>query len=135
MNKERLLKLADHLETGTLGHKVFDFTKYNATKNGFLPLNNRCGYMGCAIGECPVVWPDDWEFRPDPLLKGETWVGGSGIKWFDVTCEELLHLFAPYFQRVTVYGGIPLGDDATKEEVAANIRAFVARKEEAKVPK
>ena len=129
MNKERLLKLADHLEHGKLGHKVFSFLHFNARKDGDGHRVNRCGYMGCAIGECPIVWPDDWEFKPEPLLQGYTWPGKSGIAWFDITADEFNHLFIPYAQHPILYGGTELGADATKEQVTANIRAFVAHKE------
>ena len=129
MNKERLLKLADHLEHGKLGHKVFNFEVYNTRKDGDYPRVNRCGYMGCAIGECPIIWPEDWEFMPYPVLKGTRWSDRSGVKWFDITLAEFRRLFTPYNQHPDRYGGIALGDDATKEQVAANIRAFVAHKE------
>ena len=29
MNKERLLKIADHLEHGQMGHEVFDYSVFN----------------------------------------------------------------------------------------------------------
>lgn len=66
MNKERLLKLAEHLEVGELGHEVFDFTVYGG-----------CGFAGCALGECPTVFPDDWAFRGlTPMLRD-----GARVFW------------------------------------------------------
>ena len=129
MNKERLLKLADHLEHGKLGHKVFDFGVYNLRKDEGAPAKGRCGYMGCAIGECPIVWPEHWQFGPAPVLWGYRWTLESGIAWFDITADEFSHLFLPHGQYPEDYGGTELGIDATKEQVAANIRAFVAHKE------
>lgn len=61
MNKERLLKLADHLEFGTLGHRVFNFSRLN--EGTVINKDTLCKTNGCAIGECPIVFPEDWEFR------------------------------------------------------------------------
>ncbi len=126
MNAERLLKLADHLENGKLGHEVFDFGQYNAgdmNKNG-------CGTNGCAIGECPIVFPEDWEFRGlvPKLIAMPTWdATDSGQFYFDITLDQYKHLFIPECQ-IEEYGGIELYENATKEQVAANIREFVKRK-------
>ena len=49
MNRERLLRLADHLDHGKLGHEEFDFKQYNDT------TESMCGTAGCAIGECPIL--------------------------------------------------------------------------------
>jgi len=63
MREDRLLILADHLLYGSLGHKVFDFNTYNTYDNPFeKPLEGvprGCGTHGCAIGECPVIWPEE----------------------------------------------------------------------------
>lgn len=53
--KKRLRKLADHLMHGKLGHKRFDFNEYNLPSEGF--DEKGCGTAGCAIGECPIVFP------------------------------------------------------------------------------
>ncbi len=133
---DRLLKLADHLEHGQLGHKKFNFGVFNASVNGDHSVKSKCGYMGCAIGECPIAFPEDWAFdeRGHPCLLenfglfrfDEECV--SGCEFFGVNNDEFDHLFVPENQYVKIYGGIDLGRDATKEQVAANIRAFVALK-------
>ncbi len=59
MHRERLLKLAEHLEHGELGHDYFDIQSFNEGSSAKKP----CGSAGCAIGECPIVFPHDWVFR------------------------------------------------------------------------
>lgn len=55
----RLLKLAEHLERGKLGHKTFDMGTLNSG-----PRDKKgCGTSGCAIGECPIVFPKYWRFK------------------------------------------------------------------------
>lgn len=44
--KDRLLKIAEHLEAGKLGHKKFDFRYFN---NGAKDARG-CGTSGCAVG-------------------------------------------------------------------------------------
>lgn len=56
---DRLRQLADHLLNGKLGHQIFNFAFYN---DRFI---NKCGTSGCAIGECPIVFPDDWIWTED----------------------------------------------------------------------
>lgn len=125
MNKERLLQLAEHLEHGKLGHKVFDFSQYNNS------IENTCGTMGCAIGECPIIWPNDWKFSifgtPRMSTKPMETLAATR-EWFDIDDESRLHLFTPFNQLVHIYGGESLDGEATKEQVAANIRAFVEKK-------
>ena len=130
MNKERLLKLADHLENGNLGHKYFSFSVWNSDdwQDG---ADVKCGTMGCAIGECPFVWPDDWKFDTDgePVLDGKIGVHDSVVDWFELSKDEGRHLFIPQKQSPVVFGGKYVDGDATKYEVAANIRAFVEKEE------
>jgi hypothetical protein len=136
MNKERLLKLAEHLEAGKFGvdgTKKFYFSCYNLVPRNW-EKKNVCGTAGCAIGECPVVFPDDWMFDNygDPILSIQPhWsTKGAGMYYFQLTERQYEHLFIPTFQDTEVYGGEDLGDDATPEEVAANILAFIELMEE-----
>lgn len=125
MHKERLLKLAEHLETGKLGHEVFDFSQYNNSGT------NICGTAGCAIGECPIIWPNEWVFNwlGTPILKDENNSLKSAIIFFQIKEAERMHLFEPNKQIISLYDGEHLFSNATKEQVAANIREFVKRKE------
>lgn len=138
MNRERLLKLADHLEKGKLFHDMFNFGLYSTAHetNPIIPAAvggvTTCGTMGCALGECPTVFPDDWVLvRGYPNLISEVLEGyaaaprSSAAQFFDIDQEEVDHLFYPTMQQCGKYGGKKLCMYASKEEVAANIRAFV----------
>lgn len=59
---DRLKLLAHHLISGHLGHKKFDYASYN---DGMEGSQNRCGTIGCAIGECPIIFSADWAFAND----------------------------------------------------------------------
>lgn len=69
MNKERLLKLANHLEFGVLGHISFNFSRLN--EGSIINEKTLCKTNGCAIGECPIAFPEDWEFRQFGASIGE----------------------------------------------------------------
>lgn len=128
MNKERLLKLADHLENGELAHKVFDYSTYNSTPGEYLDIN-VCGTAGCAIGELPAVWPGVFVWYGSTILKiGNHYssTGGSARSWFDLNNHEYEFLFIPSeLQSMESMAINPLGKTATKEQVAQHIRRFV----------
>lgn len=139
-DKERLLKLADHLRNGKLGHKVFDFSVWNEGAT----YGHPCGTRGCAIGEMPVIDPEKWTWLiPDsgsgypsfrrtkifPVLKGHEDVTESGCIYFDISEKQFNMLFTHTDDRTVdslpFYGMATLAFNATKEQVAANIEAFV----------
>jgi hypothetical protein len=117
----RLTQLADHLESGKLGHDLFDFNTYHNAQ--------PCGTSGCAIGECPTLWPRHWEMTIGPILrdfqKGVCSIEESACWWFGIDEREFRHLFMPYGQEPRLYGGTHCHQDVTRYEVAANIRAFL----------
>jgi len=144
--KKRLLKLAEHLETGKLGHKKFDFGKYNSEKDPHTEVKPySCGYAGCALGECPIVFPKLWQFSIDgtPALRtsnrDNAYLDGAreSQEFFGITYNEAGALFVPngeWCNGDTWYETAPwnkkvLIDSATKKQVAAAIRRFVAWKE------
>lgn len=122
MNKERLLTLANHLKYGKLGHEKFDFSIYNNA-------TAKCGTMGCALGECPIIWPEDWKFYKnydgDPVLIGEYPPSSliSAIRWFNLSPGEAVYLFIPCCIYSTRGESLPA--TATKEEVADRILDFI----------
>lgn len=131
MRKARLLKLADHLDKGKLIHKEFYFGKYNDGPLQNIGKIKNCGTRGCAIGECPAVFPEHWKFADsfDPILKNsET---GSPVEdaeyFFDIDYNEYSHLFLPTCQHTQKFGGKSTDDTTTRKQVASNIRAFVKR--------
>lgn len=134
--KERLSKLADHLDSGKLGHKKFDFDHWNHVQFGEDFDDKGCGTCGCAIGECPIIFPRQWEFRANfPVLKKiqnqheecVTPVTKSGTEFFGLEHPEFRHLFTPMGQDTEAYGGKTLSAKARRKSVASNIREFVAR--------
>ncbi len=139
--KNRLLKLADHLEKGKLGHKKFDFNVYDIgqriiSKN-VIGQKINCGTNGCAIGECPVLFPRQWFFYElnRPMLRSHGSTQQSGEDFFGISQEEYRHLFLPSdkwetTQQPKLFGGRILGPRAKKQSVANNIRAFIKKKEE-----
>jgi hypothetical protein len=127
---DRLTKIAEHLERGQLGHEEFYFGHWNADEQYNQLEENGCGYCGCAIGEAPFVFPDEWHFKDGvPVLREaphDCFAAWSGMRFFDLPRAAFEHLFLPLEQEPMVYGGKILFADATREEVAANIREFIA---------
>lgn len=94
VHERRLRKLANHLLHGQLGHEKFDLRFFNL--GAVAP--NTCGTTGCAIGECPIAFPRDWEFdvNRSPVLKGKPGLTkGSGLEFFGLTNGEFNYMFIP----------------------------------------
>lgn len=53
---QRLSQLADHLDSSNRGLDRFDFAHTCCVNQGPYP----CGTSGCAMGEMPALWPDEW---------------------------------------------------------------------------
>jgi hypothetical protein len=146
MNKERLLKLANHLLTGELGHEYFEFSHFNHGKHHDpKKVEIRCGSRGCALGECPIVFPEDWmftlydykkEYSSFPVLsigrRKDTFV--DAMIFFDINDHETQVLFNPYMTSfvLRIDGVIirTLSKFASKEEVANQLIEFVKLKED-----
>lgn len=122
-NIARLQQLADHLLTGKLGHKVFYFNCFNKIIIGDLSKNpeNTCGTHGCAIGECPILWPEYWHFDEVgyPIIKGEFFVFDSIQTFFGLSEFDAEYLFTDWHNK-------KLTGNSTKEEVAAQILLYIA---------
>ena len=122
-NKSRLLKIVRHAEKGILGHKVFDFS----TVNDHTP--NKCGTNGCLIGEMPIIFPKEWYFGEEgyPRLFNDDDFGISErMRYFlGIDYSAINHLFFPNHQLTDLFNGEILGRNATRYEVAKNIREFL----------
>ena len=128
--RNRLKKLADHLNNGELFHKKFDFSTWNVNPRNEL-TSNKCGYAGCAIGECPGVFPRFWKFSlmGNPVLKNNLHNNTMyNIElFFGLELSAAQHLFVPGYQLPSAFGGKVLGDRATRKAVAKNIYKFLER--------
>jgi len=127
MNKDRLLKLAEHLEKWDVPTEEIKGWNFNEFYS-----HGECGTLACAIGLCPYIWPDEWErtkWGPQPKADGV-----HSSRWFDIPYELYTVLFDPI--GVDMIDEFPLwtwyketGPDATPNQVAANIRACVTWEE------
>jgi hypothetical protein len=132
LHRKRLEKLATHLEKGKLGHDKFDFSALHDVTS--------CGTAGCALGECPTVFPRQWKlsgsYHPDPRLRRTRKAPGDSFcdaeYFFGLTGSEAMHLFHPNEQNTDAFGGKHLGESATRRQVASNIRAFIKKMEKTK---
>jgi hypothetical protein len=126
---DKLRKVENHLRNGILAHKVFDFSTIDKGEIG----ENGCGTNGCAIGELPVIFPDDFVYDTDGdviVTNPKEGVYQSSVweeidNFFGITSNMSNHLFVPEAQDRYKYGGNELDKEATKEEVADNIAAFI----------
>lgn len=133
MNASRLLKLADHLESGNRRHATFDIEMICSGET--LPDGSYCGTAGCALGELPACFPGSFYYHRYQnriwVVKfvGDTtpWpsVFSSAAVFFGISNEAVSHLFQPGAQVPSVYGGNFLSKAATAKQVAEHIRDFV----------
>jgi len=147
-----LRQLANHLLNGNLGHKVFDFSTFN--KNPKIKFDemgiNECQTNGCAAGECPILWPDKFEFQKQriKLIASDKMDFEALSNFFCLSDMECNHLFSPsehkynwiteeynetewdtIYQNISMFGGKILDDNSTKEEVVNNILIFCDKAE------
>ncbi len=160
MNKERLLKMAEHLEHGQLHHDAWCFNTFDATcgsaENARKDFKAKvpddfCGSIGCAIWEIPFVFPELAEHQNDRasdyfrmLGEGRTVsISPNGVttpgilRSFEVATEIIFDL--TYNEVIRLFypksnaseeWNNQLSGDATRLEVAAHIRAFIKEQEE-----
>lgn len=137
--KDRILKLATHLESKKLGHKVFDFNSWNGNEFGYDEIFDKkgCGTVGCAIGECPFAFPRSWSFKGayfNPALNklNSNSPQESAQQFFGLSMDEFGLLFVPSSGITpvrTTYGKKQLTRYATAKKVAERLRWFVKEKE------
>jgi hypothetical protein len=138
IHKRRLLKLARHLLHGELAHEVFDFTCWNKGIDWDIVKKHKgnvCGTNGCAIGECPRVFPRffKWNHTEVEMRKGddyrENWHVSLQYDFFGLSQPEFDALFIPE----CAWSGDPnnsrrLPSNATRYDVAKNIISFCKKK-------
>ena len=121
----RLRELANHLIAGQLHHNKFNF--------GILSMKyETCGSVGCAMGELPQIFPDDFEYDFEckatdtivsKVMHKKSEITDVGVaKFFQISDKAFYHLFYPKSQKKQ--WGKTLDYDATKEEVAENILKY-----------
>ena len=127
---DRLEKLADHLIDGKLGHEHFDLLCFNEG----ITNKKGCGSNGCAIGECPIVFPEEWFFaknsRKPLLIKSKRIFNRtfhSSLEFFNINPNQFRHLFIASCQEIQTMGGKILDGDATAKEVGQNILTFIEK--------
>jgi len=130
---KRLLILYTHMKSKPKdrGHKIFFFGKFNCD-NKFDGVPNKCGTIGCILGEAPIVWPNKWRFtagaKPALIHEDEDDFESNSIinacQFFSLSEAEAKHLFLPGYQMFdkTLLNHSPLRD------VMKNFRLFIERK-------
>jgi hypothetical protein len=143
MNTERLLKLADGLET--LPDKVWDYRRImkRGTKSpkDALLAGGGCGTVGCAVGWSPAFFPElTWTEHMLVTFADREQDDADSFetirKFFELHSEETELLFEPHVNRKDEVdedegnwedrlGTDQLPWDVTAKDVARHIRKFV----------
>ena len=123
MNKERLVKIAEHLESGKLGADKFDYSSYG--------YKSDCGSAACAIGEFATIFPMDWynevsknrngfgvyQLYPT-MYRSDLGIDSCIIKYLGISQSEVDFIF--YDQP----------ESSTASDIAKVIREFIKSKED-----
>jgi len=152
INVDRLHELVNHLrdkdsfpekcdeDEEDSVHKKFLFSVY--AKGEIDKEGNYYGILHGPEGEFPVIWPEEWGWRRDKGLENfygvvhqsqsmnDTKTNHNTIaEFFSITIEQMRHLFIHGFQKLhkKEFGGKELNANATAEQVAANIDAFIKK--------
>jgi len=130
---ERLMKLARFLHND-LPEEKFDFSVILSGKD--VPNEKLdCGTVGCAIGWCPLVFPEELKYAQassgTPIVlsaHGQSFhvsahsASISLMYFFDLTNMEAKCLFVPNYAEDSP------NSDASAKDVARHIAGFVAKK-------
>lgn len=129
MNKERLLKMADFLET--LPPHKFDFADYVHIGSKFpaealAAPEEHCGTTACAVGWLPAMFPEDFKWSEtgnrmslvEVVPLDSPSFSERAIRVFlDISSDDYDFLFIP--------SSSTLGPNASAVQVAQQIREFV----------
>lgn len=127
---DRLLILAEHLRK----RKQFE----GANRSASLPTL-RIHENGCIIRhfdfpfyECAHIF-SEWTFTSDglPSLRevSQSTIADSAMDYFNLDNSLFQHLFSPLAQDYEKYGGRILQRNASKRDIAFNIRCFLETRE------
>lgn len=144
---DRLELLTKHLKEGKLAHPVFDFNYVNVCnvvgKDEEYQANG-CGTHGCAYGELPQIWPENFRWNGSLIEKKKDTPGAWLTRemfnlcedWFGLNHRETATLLHPISSGggdcyEAVEGLQRLPATATQDEVADNILKFIELKRKA----
>jgi len=131
MNKERLLLLAEFLET-KVPEDRFDYTTVVGS-NWKYALDLSCGTVACALGWATQIPELAAEGLTLQLLLENRSMFIKAMQVFNISELDADLLFIPAMSARRLIDGKwrevknSLGDNASAKEVAAHIRGFVAR--------
>lgn len=113
MNRERLLALADFLETKVPENQF----NMSVLHNGKDP--HTCRFAGCAMGWAAVLWPEYFEFTETSIYLKDSLILGSKAmeEFFDIDYIAVNRLFYRVYNNN--------GNKLTAKQVANRIREYV----------
>jgi hypothetical protein len=133
MNLSRFNALLDHLEHGVLGHERFDFNFLNHFDDPKNAIGTACGSAGCALGELPIIDPDNWKFCYTGLLyqHGSAHPYKGAAEYFGISVLETEDLFDPAHVENTRWYNPHTKSSAdpkawTRYDVALHMRDYLA---------
>lgn len=135
MNKQRLRKLAEGIidPNNYKDGYTFDYKWYIKYPTRIHP----CGTSACAIGMCPIIFPDLWFYKSFVAntivyVKGYETTGYSIMSFFEIDIDTSNFLFIPDSsyederpKEEEFQGYEFLGGDATSQQVSDRILKFI----------
>jgi hypothetical protein len=134
--EKRLLKLAEHLATEKLqwvNIDSFSVPQVNVPKPvtkvgpGVVEI---CTYFW-AMMQLPYLWPQHFGFHPTTdkvVARNGLDVLEAVMEFFNLTADEMFHIWVPTEQQPELYGGRVLDYNARPSDLAELIIQFVSRK-------
>lgn len=85
MNKERILALADLIETKPFSHEKYDWENFNPAKvNGF---NMEFYRYDCGTPSCIAGWAASASLGHPEVLPGDLWASKAAANWLELDHE------------------------------------------------
>lgn len=127
MYLNRLLRLARHLGKNHLNEVLFRKPKEYSSKKAGCSIE----HFDWALAELPKLEREKWRNDEDghPYLTSSSKLNalaGAAV-FFNLSGDELFHLFVPGYQD-PAFMGVPLGENATPNELVNNLYEFIALK-------